>query len=90
MQQRRFEDKVTIEEVLKENTSKELTAKMYIQLCRQNGIVSEMKKDIDYLQDETKKKMDWENVKRLTVILGILITALTLPQLIIKIAEWVG
>ncbi len=90
MPNRRFEDKVSIEELLKEHTSKELVAKMYLQLVQQNGSVAKMKEDIICLQNDMKQKMDWENVKRLALILGALISILTVPNLIMNAIRILG
>lgn len=78
---RRFEDKVGIEDLMKK-TSKELVARIYQQVLKTNGTVTQNCKDIEVLQDEMKDKIGMRLFRNLSIILGVLIAGATILQII--------
>jgi len=83
MDGKRFEDKVGIEELMK-TPPKELMARIYQQVLKTNGTVTQNCKDIGELQTDMKDKIGLKLFRNLTIILGVLITASTIIQIFIK------
>ena len=77
-----FEDKVEIADLMK-TTSKVLIAKIYQQVLKTNGTVAQNCKDITELQTDMKDKIGLKLFRNLTIILGVLITASTIIQILI-------
>ena len=77
-----FEDKVEIADLMK-TTSKVLIAKIYQQVLKTNGTVAQNCKDIGELQTDMKDKIGLKLFRNLTIILGVLITASTIIQILI-------
>jgi predicted transcriptional regulator len=73
MPDRRFEDNVTIKEVLSENSQKELMAKIYIQTLKTNGQVRETCKDVEKLQKQMNEKIGWKIFTAISAILAAII-----------------
>lgn len=87
---RRFEDQMTIKEIMGEYNQKELMARIYIQTLKTNGQVRDSCKDIDELKIEMKTKMDWNNIKRAGILLTVIISILTIPNIVIGIIRLIG
>ena len=85
---KRFEDKVTIEDILKE-PSKIVIAKIYLQTLKTNGIVTQNSEDIVVLQDDMKDKIGWKLFKKIAIFLTVIISILTVPSVIINIINLV-
>ena len=85
---RRFEDKVIIEDILKE-PSKIVIAKIYLQTLKTNGIVTQNSNDIVVLQDDMKDKIGWKLFKKIAIFLTVIISILTVPSVIINIINLV-
>jgi hypothetical protein len=73
MPDRRFEDKVTIHEILSENSQQELMAKIYIQTLKVNGTVRKHCDDIEKLQIEMREKIGWKIFTAISAILAAII-----------------
>lgn len=73
MPDKRFEDKVTIEEILANNKQKELLAKIYLQTLKTNGTVKKNCEDIEQLQIQMRDKIGWKLFASLVGILTALI-----------------
>ena len=73
MPDKRFEDKVTIEEILANNKQKELLAKIYLQTLKTNGTVKKNCEDINELQVQMRDKIGWKLFASLVGILTALI-----------------
>jgi len=73
MPDKRFEDKVTIEEILANNKQKELLAKIYLQTLKTNGTVKKNCEDIEKLEVEMRGKIGWKLFASLVGILTALI-----------------
>jgi len=73
MPDRRFEDKVTIHEILSENSQKELMAKIYIQTLKVNGTVRKHRDDIEKLQIEMREKIGWKIFTAISAVLAVII-----------------
>jgi lipid A disaccharide synthetase len=73
MPDRRFEDKVTIHEILSENSQKELMAKIYIQTLKTNGQVRETCEDVEKLQKQMNEKIGWKIFTAISAILAAII-----------------
>jgi hypothetical protein len=73
MPDRRFEDKVTIHEILSENSQKELMAKIYIQTLKVNGTVRKHCDDIEKLQIEMREKIGWKVFATISGVLAAVI-----------------
>jgi hypothetical protein len=73
MPDRRFEDKVTIHEILSENSQKELMAKIYIQTLKVNGTVRKHCDDIEKLQIEMREKIGWKIFTAISAVLAVII-----------------
>jgi hypothetical protein len=69
---RRFEDKVEITDLIKD-PNKILLAKIYQQVLKTNGTVTQNCKDITDLKVEMKDKIGWKIFVVLTSILGVVI-----------------
>ena len=85
---RRFEDKVIIEDILKE-PSKIVIAKIYLQTLKTNGIVTQNSNDIVVLQDDMKDKIGWKLFKKIAIFLTVIISILTVPSVIMNIINLV-
>ena len=85
---RRFEDKVIIEDILKE-PSKIVIAKIYLQTLKTNGIVTQNSNDIVVLQDDMKDKIGWKLFKKIAIFLTVMISILTVPSVIMNIINLV-
>ena len=85
---RRFEDKVSINDFIN-MPEKELLASIYIQTLKTNGTVRDHEKEIDDLKTCMKEKMDWGMFKRLSIVMGLLISALTVPSLVLNIIKFI-
>ena len=79
----RFEDKVEIADLMK-TTSKELMARIYQQVLKTNGTVTQNCKDIENLQTDIKDKIGMKLFRNLSIIIGVLVTAATLIQIFVK------
>ena len=73
MPDRRFEEKVSIEEILANNKQKELLAKIYLQTLKTNGTVKQNCEDIEQLQIQMRDKIGWKLFASLVGILTALI-----------------
>jgi predicted transcriptional regulator len=73
MPDRRFEDNVTIKEVLSENSQKELMAKIYIQTLKTNGQVRETCEDVEKLQKQMNEKIGWKIFTAISAVLAVII-----------------
>jgi len=69
----KFENKVTVEDILKENNQKELIAKIYIQTLKTNGQVQENCKELDTLKKEIKEKISWKVFATISAVLTAVI-----------------
>ena len=85
---KRFEDKVIIEDILKE-PSKIVIAKIYLQTLKTNGMVTQNSEDIVVLQDDMKDKIGWKLFKKIAIFLTVIISILTVPSVIINIINLV-
>jgi len=88
MDGRGFEDNVSVKDLMN-MPQKELMANIYLQTLKTNGTVNRHEEDITCLQKELKEKIDWHLLKRLSVILGLIISSLTVPSLILNILRYV-
>ena len=82
-EENRFEDKLSIADLMKK-PQKELTAMIYQQIVRTNGIVRQNCSDIDNLQKEIKDKVSFKFIRNLSIILGLLITITALLQFFLR------
>ena len=82
MPDRRFEDNVTIKEVLSENSQKELMAKIYIQTLKTNGQVRETCKDVETLQKQMNEKIGWKVFATISGILAAIIVLFNVLNII--------
>jgi len=82
MPDRRFEDKVTIHEILSDNTQKELMAKIYIQTLKVNGTVRKHCEDIEKLQIEMREKIGWKIFATISGILAAIIVLFNVLNII--------
>jgi hypothetical protein len=82
MADRRFEDKVTIHEILSENSQKELMAKIYIQTLKVNGTVRKHCDDIEKLQIEMREKIGWKIFTAISAILAAIIVLFNVLNII--------
>jgi len=73
MPDRRFEDQMTIKEIIGEYNQKELMARIYIQCLKTNGQVKENKHDIECLQKEVREKIGWKIFATISGILAAII-----------------
>ena len=80
---KRFEDKVEIADLIKQ-PQKEILARIYQQVLKTNGTVSQNCKDITKLQDDMEDKIGMKLFRNLSILLGILITASTLIQIFVR------
>ena len=85
---RRFEDKVGIEDLMKTN-SKELMARIYQQVLKTNGTVTQNCKDIEKLQIDMIDKIGWKLFKKIAILLTAVISILTIPSVILNIINLV-
>uniref|UniRef100_A0A6H1ZD87 Uncharacterized protein n=1 Tax=viral metagenome TaxID=1070528 RepID=A0A6H1ZD87_9ZZZZ len=85
---RRFEDKVGIEELM-DTPDKELMARIYQQVLKTNGTVTQHCKDISELQTEMKEKISWKVIRNMIILLTIIISILSIPSLIFNIINLV-
>jgi len=88
MDGKRFEDKVGIEDLVK-IPPKILMARIYQQVLKTNGIVTQHDKDIEGLQTEIKEKISWKVIKNMIILLTIIISILSIPSLIFNIINLV-
>ena len=79
----RFEDKLSIADLMKK-PQKELTAMIYQQIVRTNGIVRQNCSDIESLKMEIKDKVGFKFIRNLSIILGLLITITALLQFFLR------
>ena len=86
---RRFEDSVTVKDFMN-MPEKELLANIYIQTLKTNGTVKEHEKEIKDIKDCLKEKIDWLLLKRLSIVLGLLISALTIPSLVLNVLKYIA
>ena len=80
---KRFEDKVEITDLIKEPT-KVIIAKIYQQVLKTNGTVSQSCKDIEHLQIEIKDKIGWKVFVVLTSVLGVIILIFNIIDRVMK------
>jgi hypothetical protein len=80
---KRFEDKVEIADLLKQ-PQKEILARIYQQVLKTNGTVSQNCKDITSLQDDMKDKIGIKLFATLTAILSVLIIAFNVINMVMK------
>ena len=80
---KRFEDKVEIADLLKQ-PQKEILARIYQQVLKTNGTVSQNCKDITSLQDDMKDKIGWKLFKNFGIVLTTIVTVITILSLIIN------
>lgn len=102
---RRFEDKVSINDFMNMPEKELLaniyiqTLKTNGTVRDHEGRIDDIEKEyankddikafcID-VKEQLKEKMDWGMFKRLSIILGILISALTIPSLILNILKYI-
>ncbi len=79
---RRFEDKVEIADLMKAK-SKELMARIYQQVLKTNGTVTQNCKDIEELQADMKDKIGWKLFKNFGIILTVIFTVVTILSVVI-------
>jgi len=82
MPDRRFEDIVTVKDILKENNQKELLAKIYIQTLKTNGQVRENCEEIETLKRECKEKIGWKVFATISGILAAIIVLFNVLNII--------
>jgi len=83
MVQEKFEDKLTISDLMKKS-QKELIANIYQQVVKTNGIVRQHQIDIENLQIDIKDKVGFKFIRNLSIILGLLITITALLQFLLR------
>ena len=70
----KFENKVTVEDILKDNPDhKVLLAKIYMQTLKTNGQVRENCKELDTLKKEIKEKISWKVFATISAVLTAVI-----------------
>ena len=88
MNGKRFEDKVEIADLMK-TTSKVLIARIYQQVLKTNGTVTQNCKDIGELQTGMEDKIGWKLFKKMAILLTVIISVLTIPSVILNILNLV-